>query len=149
MSGELQIQELVDDDQIDSAFAVMSVLRPHLRADQFVEQVRRMGLDGYCLAGGLVDGRVVVVAGYRLSETLFRGRHLFVDDLVTDPAHQKKGYGTAMLRYLAELAHEENIERIYLDSRITAKSYYEHIGFTMHTSIPCWIEAKRLLKSDP
>lgn len=149
MSADLHIQELVDDEQIASAFAVMSVLRPHLRADLFVEQVRRMGLDGYCLAGGTVEGRVVVVAGYRVSETLFRGRHLFVDDLVTDPAHQKKGYGTAMLRYLAEFAREEKIERIYLDSRITAKSYYERLGFTMHTSIPCWIEGKRLLKSDP
>ena len=37
-------------------------------------------------------------------------------------------------------AEAQGVRRIYLDSRFTAKGFYEKIGFTMHTSIPCWID---------
>ena len=30
---------------------------------------------------------------------------------------------------------------VCLDSRATAKGFYERVGFTFNTSIPCWISA--------
>lgn len=144
MSNVLVIREPATDDEIASVFALMSVLRPQLKQELFVQQVRRMMSDGYRLAIGR-SARVVVAAGYRLSETLARGRHLFVDDLVTDPALQRNGYATQMLRYLAQVARREGIARIHLDTRDSARTYYEKVGFTMFTSIPCAIEVEQLL----
>ena len=45
-----------------------------------------------------------------------------------------------MIRWLADRARAEGIPKIYLDSRATAKGFYEKIGFTLLTSIPCWLE---------
>jgi GNAT superfamily N-acetyltransferase len=122
----------------------MSELRPRVRAADFVPQVRAQQREGYRLLGGSVGGRWVTLAGYRRATTLVRGRHLFVDDLVTAAGEQGKGYGTAMLARLCAIARAEGIERVYLDSRDTARTFYEQAGFTMHTSIPCFIEAGRL-----
>jgi GNAT superfamily N-acetyltransferase len=144
MSSVLKIAELTTEIEISNAFELMSVLRPHLRKDQFVKQIRAQESDGYHLAGGFVENRVVVLAGYRFSSTLFRGPHLFVDDLVTAPPEQGKGYATAMLKYLAQLAAARNLEKIWLDSRHTAKTFYEKVGFNLHTSIPCSIDVGQL-----
>jgi hypothetical protein len=49
-----------------------------------------------------------------------------------------------MLRHLANIARKQNLPRIWLDSRDTAKAFYQQAGFTLHTSIPCWIEVEKL-----
>jgi hypothetical protein len=50
-----------------------------------------------------------------------------------------------MIRHLARLAKEAEISRIWLDSRDTARTFYEQVGFSVHTSMPCWIEVETLL----
>jgi GNAT superfamily N-acetyltransferase len=144
MSSELKFEELDTDDRIAKAFTLMSVLRPRLSVDGFVPQVRSQQREGYRLLGGSVAGQLVVLAGYRRATTLARGPHVFIDDLVTAPEHQRKGYATALLRHLAAVARSEGLEKIWLDSRDTARTYYEQVGFTPHTSIPCCIDARRL-----
>jgi GNAT superfamily N-acetyltransferase len=87
---------------------------------------------------------LVALAGFRPAHTLSRGPHFFVDDLVTDAARRGAGYGTAMLEWIAARAREHGVPRVYLDSRDTAREFYERLGFTLLTSIPCWIESDRL-----
>ena len=82
----------------------------------------------------------MALAGVRRSHTLSRGEHLFVDDLVTAEDVRGRGHGRAMLDWLGEQAAAEGIPRVYLDSRATAKGFYERAGFTFLTSIPCWRE---------
>ena len=69
---------------------------------------------------------------------------MFVDDLVTDPDQRGEGYGRAMLAWIAARAKAAGVPRMYLDSRLTAKGFYEQVGFTMLTSIPCWIDVDKL-----
>jgi GNAT superfamily N-acetyltransferase len=144
MLTELQIAEVDGDDALAAVFPLMAELRPRVRAEDFVPQVRAQQREGYRLMGGSVGGRWVTLAGYRLQTTLVRGRHLFVDDLVTAAGEQGKGYAKAMLAHLCAVARAEGIEKVHLDSRDTARTFYERAGFTMHTSIPCSIEASRL-----
>ena len=145
MPSGLNIAELIAAPEIAHAYQLMTLLRPHLLEDQFVDQIRAQQPEGYRLIGGFIAGRLVVLAGYRIALTLSRGPHLFVDDLVTAPVDQGKGYGQAMLRHLATIAKEQNLPRIWLDSRDTAKTFYQQTGFTLHTSIPCWIEADKFV----
>jgi len=144
MSNGLKIRELLGDGELTGSLELISVLRPHLLAGEFLSQIRAQQSEGYHLMGGFVDQRLVVLAGFRYSLTLSRGRHLFVDDLVTDPAQQGKGYATAMLKHLAKLARETSLSKIWLDSRDTARTFYEKVGFKVHTSMPCMIEVSQL-----
>ena len=140
----MNIRELTTDAEIEAAYPLMAALRDRISRETFLSEVRRQQRDGYELLGGFDDGRLVALAGIRRSHTLSRGEHVFVDDLVTDPACRGAGHGTAMLRWIAARARAQGVPRVYLDSRVTAKGFYEQVGFTFLTAVPCWIAADKL-----
>lgn len=134
------IRELRTDDDIAAAFPVMSALRDRVQRETFVTEVRRQQLQGYELIGAFDGNQLVALAGVRRTHTLSRGEHLFVDDSVTAEAARGHGHGRRLLKWLAERALAEGVPRIYLDSRNTAKTFYEKLGFQFNTSLPCYIE---------
>jgi len=147
--GTMEVRELTGDAEIEAAFPLMHELRERVQPATFLDEIRRQQAEGYRLYGLFADGTLVSLAGVRRTHTLARGEHLFVDDLVTAKAYQRNGFGRELLRELARVAFVQGIPRIYLDSRITAKGFYEAVGFTMHTSIPCWIEVEKLAGTIP
>jgi ribosomal protein S18 acetylase RimI-like enzyme len=140
----MDIRELKTDAEIGDAFALMKALRDRITPATFVEEVRRQQALGYRLLGGFERATPVVLAGIRRAHTLARGDHLFVDDLVSDASARGRGHGRAMMQWVARDAASQGIARIYLDARITAKGFYEKLGFTFHTSVPCWVDVDRL-----
>ena len=105
-------------------FPVMRALRPHFKsAEKFVQQVLRQQRDGYLLAFLEADGEVRAVAGYRFLESLFSGKFLYVDDLVT----RDRGFGGALLDWLVEQALSLGCDTLELDSgvqRFDAHRFY-------------------------
>lgn len=142
---QLTIKRLSTDAEITDAFPLMKQLRPHLLEAEFVGVIRHQEKEGYELYGGSVNGRYVSLAGVREQSTTARGRHLFVDDLVTHSEVRGAGHGQSMLKYLAAYARRKGIVRLYLDSRDTAVGFYRQVGFTFLTSVPCWIEVESLI----
>lgn len=140
----LTCRELRGDAEIEAAFPLMSTLRPRIRRETFVAEVRGQQQQGYELIGAFSGAALVALAGVRRTHTLARGPHLFVDDLVTDPPLKGHGHGTALMRWLGERSAREGLPRVYLDSRDTARGFYERLGLAFLTSIPCWIESAAL-----
>ncbi|MDX1381823.1 MAG: GNAT family N-acetyltransferase [Xanthomonadales bacterium] len=123
------------DDEIQRCFEVMAQLRPQLEADRFVSLVRELETEGFRLAFIEDHGRVVAVAGYRVSTNLFLGRNLYVDDLVTAADARSAGHGAALLEWLRDQARAEDCTHLHLDSgtqRHRAHAFYlrhgMHIG---------------------
>lgn len=106
------------DEEILRCFGVVSQLRPHLAADEFLPRVRRMEAEGFLLACAEEDGEVRAVAGFRYLDLLFSGRTLYVDDLVTDSRHRSRGYGAALLEWLGEQARAQGCTTLTLDSGV-------------------------------
>jgi GNAT superfamily N-acetyltransferase len=129
------VPETVDSDEaIMACYDVMAQLRPHVARADFLTTVRAMQKDGLRLACIRDGGRVVAVAGYRISTNLFCGRHLYVDDLVTDGAERSKGHGKALLAWLRELAVETDCDVFHLDSGVQRKrahAFYEREGMEL------------------
>jgi GNAT superfamily N-acetyltransferase len=140
----LSIRILETDADILAAFPLMFTLRERIRQETFLAEVRRQQRDGYELIGGFDDGALVALGGSRPGHILSRGEHVFVDDLVTAEARRAEGHGRAMLAWISARAKAAGVPRVYLDSRITAKGFYEGLGFTFLTSAPCWIDSGRL-----
>jgi len=141
----LDLRELSSADEIADAYPLMRQLRDRVREETFAAEVQRQQRQGYRLFALFDGGRIVALAGVRRTHTLARGEHLFVDDLVSAEGDRGKGYGRELMRGVAEMAKEAGLDRIDLDSRITAKGFYEKLGFRFHTSIPCWIGVEELL----
>jgi len=73
------------------------------------------------------EDEVRAVAGYRVLESLFSGKFLYVDDLVTREADRSRGYGSQLFDWLVEQAREHGCESLELDSgvqRFDAHRFY-------------------------
>lgn len=121
--------------EISRCYEVMRELRPHFTSQKkFVERVRRQQGDGYLLAFVQADGEIRAVAGYRFLESLFSGRFLYVDDLVTRAQDRSSGYGGKLFEWLVRQAREKNCDNLELDSgvqRFDAHRFY----FVKHMKI--------------
>jgi GNAT superfamily N-acetyltransferase len=106
----------------------MHQLRPHLVEADFVRRVRGMQQrEGFQLAFVEDGGAVHAVAGYRYYEKLFSGKNLYVDDLVTAASQRSRGYGRALLGWLAAEAKRRGCDQLELDSgvqRFEAHRFY-------------------------
>jgi len=115
-------------EEIRRCFPVMRELRTHISdQEKFVERVMRQQKQGYQLAFLEADGEIRAVAGYRFLESLFSGKNLYVDDLVTRDADRSLGYGGQLLDWLADQARVNNCETLELDSgvqRFDAHRFY-------------------------
>ena len=114
----MRIALAVEDEEIRGCYAVMSELRPHVAAEDFLPRVRRqMEGAGYKLAY-LSDGGVRAVAGFRVSECLAWGKFVYVDDLVSKDGERSKGYGGRLFDWLVEYARGEGCDQFHLDSGV-------------------------------
>lgn len=109
-------KQATSDAEIYDCYTVMSELRPHVPKESFVKLIRMMEGEGYRLTYIRDDDAIVAVAGYRIHTTLFMGKNLYVDDLVTAQGARSKGYGKAMIDWLRDLALQEDCKFLHLDS---------------------------------
>ena len=121
------IRELHTDDEVRRSFAVMHELRPHLTEDEYVARVKSQRPNGYRLAVVEEDGVVRAAAGFRIIEMLVQGRHLYVDDLVTDETRRSMGHGGLLFDWLMDEAKRQGCATLELDSgvqRLRAHAFY-------------------------
>jgi GNAT superfamily N-acetyltransferase len=124
------------DAEITGCYPVMAQLRPHVPEEEFVAMVRTQMDEGYELAW-IADnddaaangdsGPARAVAGFRVYHNLFRGLHMYVDDLVTDKTARSGGYGGSLLEWLAAEAKRRDCVGLDLDSgvqRFDAHRFY-------------------------
>jgi GNAT superfamily N-acetyltransferase len=131
-----EIRLATTDDEILQCFPAMSVLRPHLEADRFVERVRQQQAGGYMLAALYADGDARSVAGFRLHDTLAWGRIVYIDDLVTAPEARRQGYAGRLLAWVLDYARAHGCQQAHLDSgfqRHAAHRFYLGQGWVLAT----------------
>lgn len=114
----MKARPVTTDEDILACHDVLVQLRPDVPVEGFVERAREMMADGYRLAAVAHYGHVVCVAGYRIAEKLAWGRHLYVDDLVTDVDTRTQGAGAVMFEWLVDKAREEDCGQIHVDSNV-------------------------------
>lgn len=121
------IHEVTTDEDVRRSFPVMRQLRPHLEEDEYVRRVAAQRGGGYRLAVVEEDGIIRAAAGFRIQEQLVQGRHMYVDDLVTDESERSKGHGRALFDWLVALAKADGCVMFELDSgvhRFRAHAFY-------------------------
>jgi GNAT superfamily N-acetyltransferase len=127
-------QHAITDQQIENCFDVILELRPHLKRSEFVGMVRAMEQEGYKLAFIDDQDKVIAVAGYSISTSLFMGKNLYVADLITTHTARSKGYGAQLLSWLKDQAIDSGCLFYHLDSgthRGEAHKFYFSQGFTI------------------
>ncbi|MBO9717363.1 MAG: GNAT family N-acetyltransferase [Pseudoxanthomonas sp.] len=127
----MEIAFLDDEAAIDRSYALMARLRPRLsRGDYLAAVSRLMAAHGYRLVG-LHDDGLRALAGIRIGEWLHTGRYLEVEDLVTAETDRSRGYGRALLGWIAGYARQQDCRQLRLVSgvqRVDAHRFYQREG---------------------
>lgn len=101
---------------------LIRALRPALTEEGFARFAAEASAQGLVFTAAYgPDGRCLAVAGHRILATS-RGRMLFVDDLVTDPAERSTGVGARLMAELEQRARQADCTRIELDSGVANTS---------------------------
>jgi GNAT superfamily N-acetyltransferase len=115
-----------DTDSISKCFEVMLALRPHLKKETFADTILGMISRGYNLIYIEENGKAVCASGFRFTEHLAWGKPVYIDDLSTLPEARGKGYASALLDYIFQLAKEEGYDQVHLDSGCNESRYEAH-----------------------
>lgn len=107
------------DIEIQDCYPVMSELRPHISAEDFLPKVKSLSANtGFRLIYLKDAEEVKAVGGFRISEWLAGGKYLEIEDLATEDGDRSKGYGGEIFDWLVELARRENCKQIRLVSHV-------------------------------
>lgn len=131
MSKAADIRPITTQSQLRAVWPVVEQLRPHLDEDAFVAQSLRQFEDGFRATALYVDDVPRAFAGWRVLEFLAVGKHVYVDDLVTDATARSHGHGKLLLDWLKAEARGLDCVRLQLDSgtqRKDAHAFYLREG---------------------
>jgi GNAT superfamily N-acetyltransferase len=140
-SGTVEIRELPAGETHLAHPAMLALRTANASEREFVEHVDgvlRPG--GYRLVGAFVPDRTqaVAVAGFRTSENLAWGHHLYVDDLSTAPHARRQGHAGALLDWLVDEGRRLGCAQLHLDSgtgpeRFDAHRLYHNHGLAIYS----------------
>lgn len=115
-------------------FPLIKELRTHLSWEDF-SSIYKDTHDhaGYEIVAVEEDGQILALMGYRFLSDFIRGKHIYVDDLVTTEKSRSKGLGADLLRYAEDLAKRTGCKSLRLCTGIENEQgvkFYERNGWT-------------------
>ena len=114
----MEVVQLKSDDNIEQVAQVLVQLRAQYSITDLVEQIQKQQTNGYQIAYVQSKDSILCVAGFAISEKLAWGKHLYVDDLVTNEANRSSGAGAFMLKWLKAYCKEQGCKQLHLDSGV-------------------------------
>ncbi|MDU5108911.1 MAG: GNAT family N-acetyltransferase [Clostridium sp.] len=125
---KIEIKELLEENQWRDAFKVVKQLRTDLNEDKYLQLVKLIHNDGYRMISLLENNEIVAIIGFTICTNLHSGKHIWVDDLITDENKRSKGYGEKLLSYVENIGRKNGCEILSLSSglqRPKAHKFYE------------------------
>lgn len=103
----MKIQYAKTSEDLKTFFPILKELRPHLEFDEYVNIYQEAHKsDQYEMVALLEEDKIMALMGYRILYDFVRGRHLYIDDLVS--VEKSKGHGAKLLEFAEEKARELN-----------------------------------------
>ncbi|HEX3392343.1 MAG TPA: GNAT family N-acetyltransferase [Solirubrobacteraceae bacterium] len=132
---ERQIRELLAGETRlvhEAMRALRTAYEDEQRFVDHVDDVLRPG--GYRLLGAFVPGEVqaVAAAGFRISNNLAWGHHLYIDDLSTTPQGRRQGHAGTLLDWLVEEGRRLGCGQLHLDSGVGPERFDAHRLYQNH-----------------
>lgn len=118
--------------ELEDVAPIMLQLRPQYTTKSLIEQIQKQQKQGYQIAYVKSGVDILCVAGFVVGEKLAWGKHIYIDDLVTDERHRSTGAGKLLINWFKTYCAELGCEQLHLDSgvqRFAAHRFYLREGF--------------------
>lgn len=121
-------------EELERCYPVMKELRPHLSYEEYLKIYEQSKIaDAYELVAVEENNQILAVMGYRFLTDFVRGKHIYIDDLVSTEKVRSKGLGAQLLKFAEQIAIENNCAGLRLCTGIENErgvSFYEREGWT-------------------
>ncbi|WP_374076064.1 GNAT family N-acetyltransferase [Bdellovibrio bacteriovorus] len=119
---------------LERCYPIMKELRPHLSFEEYIAIYNEAHIaDGYEIVAIEDKGQIMAVMGYRFLSDYVRGRHVYVDDLVSTEKARSQGLGAELLKFAEEIAKASGCSTLRLCTGIEndrGVKFYERNGWT-------------------
>jgi len=119
--------KIATEDELKYCYKIMHQVREDLSEKDLLKIISEQIKNGYKLAYVLKNDQVICVAGFSILQKLSLGKHLYIDDFITDKSVKSTDAGKALLDFLKIYAKQQNCKSIELDSlvqRYDAHKFY-------------------------
>ena len=96
-----------------------------LSEQDFINLVSQQIKNGYKLIYMIDNGEVICVTGFIIAQKLAWGKHLYIDDFVTDISVKSSDAAKALLDFVKIYAKQQNCDSIHLDSSVKREKAHE------------------------
>ncbi len=133
MSSKVSFQVAKTKDDYTLALPLVSILNPLLSKEaywQYTAEMRDAG--NYKLYLAYNDNVLIGICGCWIATKYYTGKYLEIDNFIISPAFQGKGFGSEFLKFIDQLALENNCNIIMLDAYLEnekAHRFYKQHGF--------------------
>lgn len=119
---------------LERCFPIMKELRPHLSYEDFLSiYTDSHKNDGYEIVAIEENNQILAIMGYRFLSDYVRGRHIYIDDLVTTERIRSRGLGAELLKFAEDLANSSGCQSLRLCTGIENErgmKFYDRQGWT-------------------
>ncbi len=119
---------------LEKCYPIMKELRPHLSLAEYFEIYQQAhSRDDYEIVALEQEGKILAVMGYRVLSDFVRGKHLYIDDLVSSEKFRSKGLGAELLLYAEAIAPSLGCKVLRLCAGLENErgmTFYEKNGWT-------------------
>ena len=128
----MEVKLADSESDFQSIAVVMQQLRTQFPVGFIKKQIIEQMKTGYQIAYIEKEGKVLCVAGFVFGQKLAWGKHIYVDDLVTNENIRSESAGSAMVKWLKIHAKQSGCQQIHLDAgvqRYMTHKFYLREGF--------------------
>lgn len=121
-------------EELEKCYPVMKELRPHLSLEDYMaiyEDSHKS--DGYEIVAIEDQGKIMAVMGYRFLSDFVRGKHVYVDDLVSTESTRSQGLGAELLKFAEGIAKQTGCKSLRLCAALENErgiQFYDRNGWT-------------------
>jgi GNAT superfamily N-acetyltransferase len=128
----MEIKLALSKEDFINCFSVVTVFRPGLNLDHYLNMILQMLDESYKLIFTEEENKAVAICGYRFITLLDGGKSIYIDSLYTLQSYRGKGHATSLLHHVLNEAKMQRVQRVHLVSgqlQTEAHQFYFKHGF--------------------
>lgn len=131
---EKRIFIIKNETDLARCYPILKELRPHLSFEDYISIYNESHkANGYEIVAVEQNDEILAVMGYRFLSDYVRGKHIYIDDLVTSEKIRSMGNGADLLRFAEEIAKTNGLKILRLCTGIENEGgikFYDRNGWT-------------------
>ncbi|MCY7411102.1 MAG: GNAT family N-acetyltransferase [Chitinophagales bacterium] len=120
------IKVATTDEEILKCHEVIFALRPKLKDDIYLNEMKKTLADNRMLIFVEEKGKALSCSVFEWGYNLYRGKYIYIDDLSTMPEARGKGYASQLLNWIINYANENKFDQVHLDSGVRDERFDAH-----------------------